>query len=128
MHKLTLPGLALAVTLTACAPADTAPEESSSSAPSSTTTTAESSGDPGTTPADDPAFDQAGLNMGPGRAFPALDDPPMVPGATADWLDADDIVLGIISGDEAHAFPASQLAYHHIVNTSIGGEPFLVTY
>lgn len=73
-------------------------------------------------------FDESRLSLGPGRAFPALDDPPMVAGSAAAWLEADDIVLGLVNAGEAQAFPASQLAYHHIVNTMIAGDPFLVTY
>ncbi len=76
----------------------------------------------------DATFDASYLSLGPGAAFPALDDPPMVPGVDAGWLEGDDIVLGLVNSGEAQAFPASQLAYHHIVNTTIAGEPYLVTY
>jgi len=74
------------------------------------------------------AFDEAGLSLGPGQAFTVLDDPPMVAASSAIWLKDDDVVLGIVGDGEAHAFPAAQLAYHHIVNTTIAGEPYLVTY
>ena len=73
-------------------------------------------------------FDEAGLSLGPGQAFTVLDDPPMVAASSAIWLKDDDVVLGIVGDGEAHAFPAAQLAYHHIVNTTIAGEPYLVTY
>ncbi len=82
----------------------------------------------GPTAAPPPAFDPAGLNAGPGRGFVVLDDPQMVPGASAEWLAPDEIVLGVVQNGEAQAFPVSQMAYHHIANTTIGGEPYLVTY
>ena len=37
--------------------------------------------------------------------------------------------MGIVAPDgEARAFPVDQMAYHHIANTTLAGEPFLVTY
>ena len=52
----------------------------------------------------------------------------MVAAATATWMEPDDVVLGVVRGDEAHAFPASQMAFHHIANVTVAGEPYLVTY
>ena len=119
--------VAFAVLLAACAADDRATTAESSP---STSSTAAPSTEPGTVApaAAATSFDPSYLSLGPGRAFPALDDPPTVPGSAAVWLEADDIVLGLVNGGEAQAFPASQMAYHHIVNTTIGGEPYLVTY
>ena len=137
MWKPLLPVLALAVFLAACSQTGSDPAELGSTIDPTTSPVTgsvdtvqevEASPDGGDTESAGAAFDEAGLSLGPGRAFPALDDPPMVPAASAVWLDPDDLVLGILAGDEAHAFPASQLAYHHIVNTTIAGEPYLVTY
>jgi thiol-disulfide isomerase/thioredoxin len=72
----------------------------------------------------DPAYlyPEAGL-------FPALDDPALVPAASASWLESDDIVMGIAAASgEAQAYPVDQMAYHHVANTRLAGEPFVVTY
>ncbi len=132
--------MTFAILLVACAPA-----ASEQAAPTSTTTsTTAGTADAAATPGDDEAesgdtesstesetgaaFDETGLSLGPGQAFTVLDDPPMVAASSAIWLKDDDVVLGIVGDGEAHAFPAAQLAYHHIVNTTIAGEPYLVTY
>ena len=82
----------------------------------------------GATAAD--TFDPAGLSAaGGGRSrFVPLDDPEMIPADEATWLEPDDVVLGVVWGGEAQAFPVDQMAYHHIANTTIAGEPYLVTY
>ncbi len=140
MWKLSLPGVVLAIVLVACAPATSEPPAPTSTTSSTTAGTADGattagggeaqSGDTGSSTESDPgaAFDETGLSLGPGQAFTVLDDPPMVPASSASWLKDDDVVLGIVGDGEAHAFPAAQLAYHHIVNTTIAGEPYLVTY
>lgn len=73
-------------------------------------------------------FDPAGLNVGPGSGFIVLDDPSVVPGSQATWLNAEELVLGVTAGGAARAYPISQMAYHHIANDQINGEPYLVTY
>jgi hypothetical protein len=74
-------------------------------------------------------FDSAGLLEGPRGLFVPFTDPEMVAGAEADWIHPDDIVLGVTHpSGEAQAFPISQMAYHHIANITIAGEPYLVTY
>ena len=73
-------------------------------------------------------YDPAGLNAGPGRGFEVLDDPIMIPAEAATWLDPDEIVLGVEWAGEARAYPISQMAYHHIVNDAVQGNPLLVTY
>lgn len=60
--------------------------------------------------------------------FVALTDPKMVPAAQANWLNPDDEILGIVHDGEAQAFPLKQMAFHHVVNTKVGGEPYLITY
>lgn len=73
-------------------------------------------------------FDEAGLNARNSRFVP-LDDPEMVTASQATWLRPDDIVMGVVHGSgEAHAYPVSQMIYHHVANTSIAGEPYVVTY
>ena len=73
-------------------------------------------------------FDPDGLSIGPGSGFVVLDNPAVIPGEQATWLAPDELVLGVTVGDEARAYPISQMAYHHIANDQIGGEPYLVTY
>ncbi len=73
-------------------------------------------------------FDEAFYDPNAGN-FPALDDPEMVAASSASWLDPGDIVMGIVSeSGEAMAFPVDQMAYHHVANTRLAGEPFVVTY
>ncbi len=73
-------------------------------------------------------FDPDGLSIGPGSRFVVLNDPAVIPGTQASWLTPDELVLGVVVGDEARAYPISQMAYHHIANDQIDGEPYLVTY
>lgn len=73
-------------------------------------------------------FDPDGLSIGPGSGFVVLDDPVLIPGTAATWLDPEELVLGVVIGDDARAYPISQMAYHHIANDQINGEPYLVTY
>ena len=40
----------------------------------------------------------------------------------------EDLVLGVRIGDEARAYPVRAMAYHHLVNDTIGGEPIVATY
>ena len=40
----------------------------------------------------------------------------------------EDLVLGVVSGGEGRAYPVRALAYHHVVNDEIGGEPIVATY
>ena len=73
-------------------------------------------------------FDPDYYAAGAGRNFPSLDSPAYVPISTADWLDDDDIVMGVVRGETAVAFPVMQMVYHHIANADVAGEPYLVTY
>jgi hypothetical protein len=60
--------------------------------------------------------------------FVVLTDPRMVPASQATWLEPDDVILGIVHDGEAQAFPLKQMAFHHVVNTRVAGEPYLITY
>lgn len=71
----------------------------------------------------DPAFYESDAG-----SFPALDDPVMVPAMEVDWLSPDDIVMGIFTDTESRAFPVDQMAFHHVANTRLADEPFVVTY
>ncbi len=40
----------------------------------------------------------------------------------------EDLVLGVKHGGEVAAYPVPIIAYHHIANDRLAGEPFVVTY
>lgn len=46
----------------------------------------------------------------------------------ATFVRADDIVMAVAIGGQAAAYPIRQLAYHHVVNDELGGEPIVATY
>ena len=60
--------------------------------------------------------------------FEAVTKPAIAARAQAGWLTSDDLVLGIVSGAEARAYPLRQMAYHHVVNDVLGARPLLVTF
>jgi Protein of unknown function (DUF3179) len=43
-------------------------------------------------------------------------------------LDGKEMILAVRYGDDARAYPISQMAYHHILNDVVGGVPIAVTY
>jgi hypothetical protein len=68
------------------------------------------------------------LAGGPPRdGIPALDRPPAVRAAEADWPD-DSFVLGVHLAGEARAYPLGILTWHELVNDALGGRPILVSY
>ena len=60
--------------------------------------------------------------------FPPLTDPASLPAAEATWLDGDDLVLGAILNGDSRAYSLSMMTLHHVVNDTIGGQPYLVTF
>lgn len=46
----------------------------------------------------------------------------------AGFMDDSDKVLAVEINGEAVAFPVRQLAYHHVVNSVVGGTPIVATY
>jgi hypothetical protein len=40
----------------------------------------------------------------------------------------EDLVLGVVLGEDARAYPVRALAYHHLVNDVLAGEPIVATY
>jgi hypothetical protein len=59
-------------------------------------------------PAPTAAFDPAGFRIGPGSGFVVLDEPRVIPGSQATWLSTDELVLGVVVGEVARAYPISQ--------------------
>jgi hypothetical protein len=68
------------------------------------------------------------LRGGPPRdGIRALVDPRSVSAQEADWGE-DEIVVGVVRGEEARAYPVAILNWHELVNDTLGGEPILVSY
>lgn len=66
---------------------------------------------------------------GPPRdGIPALTDPDFIPVDSADYLDPDDRVMGVVIDNQAKAYPIPILNWHEIVNDKIGNQSFAVTY
>ncbi len=64
----------------------------------------------------------------PKDGIPALTDPAMLPAAEADYLEAEDRVIGVVVGGGARAYPLRVMDWHEIVNDEAAGQPFAVTY
>ena len=60
--------------------------------------------------------------------FVPLDNPALLSGWEADYLQDDDLILGLEWENVTHAYPVRMLRFHHIVNDTIAGRPFLITY
>jgi len=43
-------------------------------------------------------------------------------------LDPKEMIMAVRFGDDARAYPISQMAYHHILNDVVAGVPIAVTY
>jgi heme/copper-type cytochrome/quinol oxidase subunit 3 len=46
----------------------------------------------------------------------------------ASKLDATEMIMAVRMGDDARAYPISQMAYHHVLNDVVGDVPIAVTY
>ncbi len=69
------------------------------------------------------------LNGGPPKdGIPSLTNPALIAAGEADYLDADERVVGIHFNGEARAYPLRILAKHECVNGSIGDTHFAVIY
>ena len=60
--------------------------------------------------------------------FRPLPQPGYVEAARASHVKDGDMVLSLELGGEARAYPVPLMAYHHLVNTTVGGEPIVATY
>lgn len=66
---------------------------------------------------------------GPGRdGIPALTDPPVLAAGEAGFLRDDDVVIGLVQGGQARAYPIKILNWHEVVNDRLGGQAVAVTY
>ena len=60
--------------------------------------------------------------------FNPLPDPRFVTASEAKDVADKDLVLGVRIGGETRAYPVRALAYHHMVNDVVAGEPIVATY
>lgn len=66
---------------------------------------------------------------GPGRdGIPALTDPPVLAAGEAGFLRDEDVVIGLVQGGQARAYPIKILNWHEVVNDRLGGQAVAVTY
>ncbi len=60
--------------------------------------------------------------------FTALTDPKTIPAAQLTQLGDDEEVLGLTLNGQSRAYPARFIAWHHIINDTLGGKPVVITY
>lgn len=66
---------------------------------------------------------------GPPRdGIPSIDQPKFIDIEKVNFLDDGDIVIGLVRGDIARAYPIRILIWHEIVNDVIAGDAVVVTY
>ena len=62
-------------------------------------------------------------------AIPAILEPEFVDAAQADeWLEDDDLIIGVSINGDSRAYSVPMLSAHEIVNDVVGGEPVAVTW
>ena len=60
--------------------------------------------------------------------FAPLPDARFVRAVDASAVAPEDRVLAVMTGGDAVAYPVRQIAYHHLVEDSVGGVPIVATY
>jgi len=60
--------------------------------------------------------------------FRPLPNPSYAHAHTVDFVDPDDMILAVNIKGDAVAYPVRQMAYHHIVHDTVGGQPLVATY
>ena len=60
--------------------------------------------------------------------FQSLTDPKIISGSQLTELADDEEVLGLSLSGQSRAYPSRFIAWHHIINDTLGGRPVLVTY
>lgn len=60
--------------------------------------------------------------------FRPVQDVRFVPAQNAADVTAEELVIAAAVGDDALAFPVRRIGYHHVVNTTAGGQPIVATY
>ena len=62
------------------------------------------------------------------KMFAPIEKAGFVAVTEADHLVPEEMVMGVVAGARAKAYPVGMMAYHHILNDEVGGEPIVVTY
>lgn len=60
--------------------------------------------------------------------IPAIDAPRFLPATKAAHVDDDDLVMALVRGRTARAYPVSILNFHEVVNDTIAAQPIAITY
>ena len=60
--------------------------------------------------------------------FQPLAQPQFASASRATGVDEKDMVLALEIDGQARAYPVRQMAYHHVLNDVVAGEPVVVTY
>lgn len=69
------------------------------------------------------------IDGGPGKdGIPSIDDPQFIDVDAVNYLEAEDLVLGIKINNQVRAYPHKILDYHEIVNDKIQDLAFCITY
>ncbi|MCD6596051.1 MAG: DUF3179 domain-containing protein [Bacteroidales bacterium] len=69
------------------------------------------------------------LSGGPGKdGIPALKNPDFVVKSEALFMNNEDLILGLVVGTEARAYPHKILDWHEIINDEVQGEKFVISY
>ena len=126
--------LALAAALGCAAQSDAPAPDAAASAPTASAIASPS------TPRQSPPSDEGGVRTLDEEdleivtllgfdAIPAVLDPEFVDAAQADeWLEDDDLIIGVSINGDSRAYSVPMLSAHEIVNDVVGGEPVAVTW
>jgi hypothetical protein len=55
-------------------------------------------------------------------------EPAFVTASAVSDVDPGEPIIGVAHADDAIAFPITRVGYHHLVNTTLGGQPIVGTY
>lgn len=64
----------------------------------------------------------------PLAGIPALDEPPVMPGRRARYLEDDERVFGVEIDGEARAYPLRFLSWHELMNDVVAGRPVTLSF
>ena len=64
----------------------------------------------------------------PKDGIPALLEPKLVKAAEADFMGADDQVIGVVVAGHPRAYPIKILNWHEVVNDTVDDKPIVVTF
>ncbi len=74
-------------------------------------------------------YDAQARRAAPRDAFPVLDNPDTVLNSEVGRrLDADEMVIGLVVGGEARAYPIAVMGKHELANDVLGGVPVAVSW